>query len=122
MTATTADRITITPFAGEVVVTTPAGAEIARTRQALALAEAGYPVVYYVPRADATMDRLARTDHSTGCPYKGAASYFSVVEAGGQIDNAVWSYEEPLPGVTAIAGHLAFYPNKVRIAATPGGA
>jgi len=25
----------------------------------------------------------------------------------------VWSYEQPFPAMAAIAGHLAFYPNRV---------
>jgi len=30
-------------------------------------------------------------------------------------DNAVWTYETPKADVEAIAGHLAFYPDKVEI-------
>ena len=29
--------------------------------------------------------------------------------------NAVWSYEDPLPGMERIAGYLAFYPDRVTI-------
>jgi uncharacterized protein (DUF427 family) len=29
------------------------------------------------------------------------------------VDDAVWSYEAPYPDVAAIAGHLAFYPDRV---------
>jgi predicted 3-demethylubiquinone-9 3-methyltransferase (glyoxalase superfamily)/uncharacterized protein (DUF427 family) len=73
------------------------------------------PVVYYVPRKDVKMDRLQRTSHSTHCPFKGDASYFSV--AGGP-ENAVWSYEIPFPQAKAIKERLAFYPNKLEITAT----
>ncbi|HEY2338793.1 MAG TPA: DUF427 domain-containing protein, partial [Burkholderiales bacterium] len=48
--------------------------------------------------------------HSTHCPFKGDASYFSFK---GGPENAVWSYEAPYDEVTAIKGHLAFYPDKV---------
>jgi uncharacterized protein (DUF427 family) len=68
------------------------------------------PVVYYIPREDVKMDRLSRTSHSTHCPFKGDASYFSLK---GGAENAVWSYEQPYDEMAAIKGHLAFYPDKV---------
>ena len=34
---------------------------------------------------------------------------------------AAWSYEHPYPAVAEIAGHLAFYPDKVRIERIPFG-
>jgi uncharacterized protein (DUF427 family) len=86
------------------------GEVIAESERAMRLEEGSYPPVHYLPRADVRMERLAKTDHSTHCPFKGDASYFSIV---GGADNAVWSYEEPYDEVTAISGHLAFYPNKV---------
>ncbi len=89
------------------------GKTIADTKAALELREASYPPVYYIPRADVAMDSLARTDHSTYCPYKGDASYFSLADAGGDVANAVWSYEHPYDAVALIADHVAFYPNKV---------
>jgi len=56
------------------------------------------------------MDRLARTTHKTHCPFKGDASYFSLVNGP---ENAVWSYEKPYDGVSVIKERLAFYPEKV---------
>jgi uncharacterized protein (DUF427 family) len=62
------------------------------------------------------MNRLVKIDHSTHCPYKGDASYFSILAKDGtRIENAVWSYETPFPAMKEIAGYLAFYPNKVEI-------
>ena len=46
-------------------------------------------------------------------PYKGDASYFSIVVDGNKAENAVWRYEQPFPAMAAIAGHLAFYRKKV---------
>jgi len=86
------------------------GEAIADTAHALALKEGSYPVVYYIPRKDVKMDRLVRTTHSTHCPHKGDASYFSIEDGPA---NAVWSYERPKDGVAAIREHLAFYPDKV---------
>ncbi len=89
---------------------------IADTSDALDLKESTYPVVHYIPRSAVEMNRLVKTDHSTHCPYKGDASYFSILAKDGtRIENAVWSYETPFPAMKEIAGYLAFYPNKVEI-------
>ena len=86
---------------------------IADTTRALTLREASYPPVQYIPRANTAMDLLKPTAHTSHCPYKGDASYFTIVAAGGTADNAVWSYEQPFPAMAEIAGYLAFYPNRV---------
>jgi uncharacterized protein (DUF427 family) len=106
------------------VATRPAGVRvqvklkgelIADTRDAVALEETpeGHvvsPVVYYIPRKDVRMDRLTRTSHTTHCPFKGDASYFSIKDGP---ENAVWSYERPYDEMATIGGLLAFYPDKV---------
>jgi uncharacterized protein (DUF427 family) len=95
------------------VVVTVAGRIVADTRAALTLREANYPAVLYVPREDADMALLARTDHATYCPYKGDCSYFSIPAGGERSVNAVWTYENPYPAVGAIKEYLAFYPNRI---------
>jgi uncharacterized protein (DUF427 family) len=101
----------ITVTSGDAHVVVRAGGKvIADTRRALALQEASYPLVYYIPREDADMALLERTDHTSYCPYKGEASYYSVR---GGTENAVWSYEAPYDAVAEIRGHLAFYPDRV---------
>ncbi|CUT14850.1 Uncharacterized protein conserved in bacteria [Bradyrhizobium sp.] len=106
--------ITITPNPRRVRVTA-GGIVIAETTKALTLKEAKYPAVQYVPRQDANMALLERTDRVTHCPYKGDASYYSVKADGQTLDNAIWTYEAPFPAMTEISGHLAFYPDKVKI-------
>ena len=101
--------ITIEPLGRRVVVRAN-GKVIVDSQRALALREASYPPVYYLPREDADMALLERTEHHTRCPYKGLASYYSI--AGGAA-NAVWTYEDPCPPVEAIRGYLAFYPDRV---------
>ncbi|RXG95946.1 MULTISPECIES: DUF427 domain-containing protein [Bradyrhizobium] len=88
---------------------------IAETSKALTLKEAKYPAVQYVPREDTNMALLERTDRVTHCPYKGDANYYSVKTDGKTLDNAIWTYETPFPAMTEISGHLAFYPDKVKI-------
>jgi len=85
------------------------------TTRAQVLQESSYPAVQYVPREDADMSLLEPTDTHTYCPYKGEASYFSIRTDDGLLEDAVWSYETPYDAVPEIAGHLAFYPDKVRI-------
>ena len=94
---------------------TAGGVVIAETTQALILKEASYPAVQYVPRADAKMDLLQKTERVTHCPYKGDANYFSIVSGGKTLENAIWTYEQPYPAMAEISGHLAFYPDKVKI-------
>jgi uncharacterized protein (DUF427 family) len=89
------------------------GKVVADTTNALKLQESSYPPVYYIPRADADMSLLKATSHSTHCPYKGDASYFTIAGDSGNAENAVWSYETPFPAVEGIKEHLAFYPNRV---------
>ena len=106
--------ITITANSRRVRVSVD-GVVVAETTHALTLKEASYPAVQYVPREDANMALLARTDRTTHCPYKGDANYFSINANGKRIENSIWTYETPFPAMAEIAGHLAFYPDKVTI-------
>ena len=88
---------------------------IADSGDALVLQEASYPPVVYFPREDVSMDYFSKTERSTHCPYKGDASYYTILMDGRFAENAVWSYEEPFPSMEQIRGRLAFYPDKVEI-------
>ena len=90
-----------------------AGRVIADTTQALTLFEATLPPVFYIPRQDTDMTLLVPSTHSTHCPYKGDARYFTISVDGRTAENAVWSYEQPYPAVSRIEGRLAFYPRMV---------
>ena len=104
--------ITIRSTAGRVVVKA-GGRIVADSRAALTLQEASYPAVQYIPRDDVLMDFLSRSDHSSYCPYKGEASYFSIPAAGARATNAIWTYEHPYDAVASIRDHLAFYPDRI---------
>ena len=101
--------------AGATVRVTLNGEVIAESRDAVALKEGDYPVVYYIPRKDVKMDQLVRTEHQTHCPFKGDASYYSLKDGP---QNAVWTYEQPYDEVLEIKNLLAFYPDKVDSIAT----
>jgi uncharacterized protein (DUF427 family) len=69
--------------------------------------------IYYFPRADVRMDLLRASDHHTYCPYKGTASYWSIVVGDRVSENAVWGYPEPFDEVAAIGDYVAFYWDRV---------
>lgn len=105
-------RITIAANPNRVEVRVD-GLVIADSTRALVMRAPGSPDVQYVPRDDVDMTRLIRSARTTHCPYKGDASYWSIRTGRRVLDDAVWSYEVPYPDVAAIAGHLAFYSDRV---------
>jgi len=109
--------ITVEPNPARVVVKA-AGQVIASTTRAQVLREASYPAVQYIPLADVAEGVLERTEHHTYCPYKGEASYYTLT-AVPEGENAVWVYEQPYAAVADIAGHVAFYPDRVEVEEVP---
>ncbi len=85
------------------------GAVLAESKNALVLSEGSYDDVIYFPRGDIAMDFLDDSDHTSHCPHKGDASYFSIVTKSQTLENAAWSYEDPLENADRIKDHLAFY-------------
>jgi uncharacterized protein (DUF427 family) len=107
--------ITVTPTEGEVVVRA-GDVELARTRNALSLAEADYPVVQYLPIEDVDPGLLRPSTADSYCPFKGEASYLSVeLPDGRRLDDVIWRYEQPYEAVAEIAGRVAFYANRVEV-------
>lgn len=109
-----ADHIRIEPASGTWVVRA-GGAVLGESHHAMELTEGGRGPVMYFPRSDIAMAFLEPSDTRTHCPHKGDATYFSIIAKSGAIKDAVWSYETPKPGLEAISGHLAFYPDKVTV-------
>jgi uncharacterized protein (DUF427 family) len=95
------------------VTVTVGGKIIADTRDALTLREASYPAVQYIPRRDVDMAALVRSEHTSYCPYKGDASYYSIPAGGDRSINAVWTYETPFEAMKQIKEYVAFYPDRV---------
>ena len=89
------------------------GRVIADTREALTLREASYPPVQYIPRRDVDMSALTRSSHTTYCPYKGDAAYYSIPVGGTRSIDAVWTYETPFEATAQIKEYVAFYPDRV---------
>ena len=97
------ERVRVT-FNGEV---------IADSRAAIALREADYPVVHYLPAGDVRAGLLVRSRHSSYCPFKGTASYWSIRVGDRVSQDAAWAYETPYDEAGLIEGHVAFYLSRV---------
>jgi len=82
------------------------------TRGAL-LHESGILPRLYLPMDDLRADLLERTDHSTHCPFKGDASYWSVRAGDRVAENAVWAYEDPLPAAPWLRGLASVYTERM---------
>ena len=104
--------ITIEPNPAHVVVSI-AGRVLADTQNALTLREAGYPPVQYIPLEDVNRSLIQETDHTSYCPFKGDAGYYSIPIGGERSVNAIWTYRDPHAVVAEIKDRVAYYPDRV---------
>lgn len=112
LTPTAEYPITVTPTGRHVTVRIN-GEIVAETDAALTLDESRHQTVHYIPMTDVRQEMLTSSDTTSYCPFKGDASYFHVTTtAGDTVTDAIWTYPQPFPAVAAIAGHVAFYPDK----------
>ncbi len=89
------------------------GKTVADSLGAALMREKGPVPVYYFPRSDVRTDLLERSDHRTHCPHRGEATFWNLRWGRRYADNAVWSYDDPPPELSAIKGWLAFEWTKV---------
>jgi uncharacterized protein (DUF427 family) len=110
-----AARIAILPSSRHVVVTLD-GVVVADSTHPTFLHETGLPMRTYVPKVDVRMDLLTPTETTSGCPYKGFASYWTVrLPDGTEHPDVAWGYPTPLRESLPIAGLVAFYDTKVDV-------
>jgi uncharacterized protein (DUF427 family) len=83
------------------------GVTVLDTTRAKLLYESGIAPRVYAPIEDYAADALERTGHTSHCPFKGDASYWTIAGR----ENALWGYEQPLPEAAWLAGHAALYPD-----------
>jgi uncharacterized protein (DUF427 family) len=107
-------RVDILPSSRHVRVEVD-GVTVAESTSPRILFETGLPPRYYLPKTHVRLDLLTPTDTVTHCPYKGAAEYWSVRAGDSVHEDLAWSYPTPLPESQKIAGHVAFYSEKVDI-------
>lgn len=86
-----------------------AGRTVLDTRRGLLLHETALLPRLYVPEADLDATAFVGTDHSTHCPFKGDATYRSLVIGDRAVDNALWAYPDPLPAAAWLAGYASLY-------------
>ena len=91
------------------------GEWISDSTEMMLMYESGHLPVYYFPVKDVRLDLLHPTDHTSHCPYKGDASYWSIEAGGRAAENAVWAYQTPYDEMTAInlQDYCAFYWDRV---------
>jgi uncharacterized protein (DUF427 family) len=82
------------------------GVTVLDTTRAKLLYESGIAPRLYAPVEDYAADALEPTGHTSHCPFKGDASYWTVAGR----ENALWGYEQPLEEASWLAGHAALYP------------
>ena len=89
------------------------GVALADSTRTLLVDEQDHGLVFYIPREDVAMDALREIDHPTRCPYKGTASHYALRD--GDDTPIAWTYDSPYPQVARIAGHIAFYQDRVTL-------
>lgn len=63
----------------------------------------------YFPKDAVTAGVLEPSSHTSVCPWKGTANYYSVLLDGARNQDAVWEYREPKSGAAEIRGRVAFW-------------
>ncbi len=64
---------------------------------------------HYFPRSALAEGAFVETDHTSVCPWKGTASYLSVVVDGQTNANAAWYYPTAKDAAKEIEGRVAFW-------------
>jgi uncharacterized protein (DUF427 family) len=90
------------------------GEVLAETARAVLLFESMLPTRFYLPREDVRVELLPSPTTSV-CAYKGRASYWSAVVGGRTVEDAAWSYEEPLREAEQVRSRIAFFDERVDV-------
>ena len=64
---------------------------------------------HYFPADAIHEDYFESSDHHTTCPWKGKASYYTLVVDGERNENAAWTYPAPKDAASQIKDHVAFW-------------
>jgi uncharacterized protein (DUF427 family) len=64
---------------------------------------------HYFPVDSVRQEFLTPSDTHTVCPWKGTASYYTLVVDGTRNPDAAWYYPDPMPAAENIKDHVAFW-------------
>jgi uncharacterized protein (DUF427 family) len=92
-----------------------AGVVVAETTHGLRVLETSQAPAYYFPPDDVDESLLVPLRRRVTCEWKGVARYLDVVVGRPGAHAAAWRYDDPTPPYAAIAGHVAFYPQRVDV-------
>lgn len=90
------------------------GTRLAESRRAVLLLETELEPRWYLPSEDLTPEIFVDSDTTSGCPYKGFASYLSLRDDRRGKDLA-WFYPDPLPDAEPVRDLVSFWNERVTI-------
>ena len=90
-----------------------AGETVADSRRVKLLFETSLGPVWYFPVEDLRTDLFEPSDTTSHCPYKGDAAYWTLRVGDDVRPDLVWGYDQPIERAPWLAGHRAFYFNRV---------
>jgi uncharacterized protein (DUF427 family) len=64
---------------------------------------------HYFPPDAVHQEYLKGSSHTSVCPWKGTASYYSLVVDGAENPDAAWYYPQPKSAAEQIRGRIAFW-------------
>lgn len=64
---------------------------------------------HYFPRDSIILEHFQESTTHTVCPWKGVASYYTIVVNGEQNRDAAWHYPDPSNAASEIKGYVAFW-------------
>ncbi|MDO8277870.1 MAG: DUF427 domain-containing protein [Burkholderiaceae bacterium] len=64
---------------------------------------------HYFPESSLDRKYVTFSNHKTTCPWKGQASYYSLIVDGEMNTDAGWYYANPKPEAESIQGRVAFW-------------
>jgi uncharacterized protein (DUF427 family) len=89
------------------------GVTLVDTTRAKRLLETSHPPTYYLPPEDVALKYLHQSELQSFCEWKGMANYYHLQVGAARVQNVAWYYPTPTAGYALLAGHLAFYPQKM---------
>ncbi len=90
------------------------GRVVARADRCWRILETSHPPVYYLPPESIAPETLRLNARTSFCEFKGSARYWDLVDGARiVVPDVAWSYPRPARAYAALAGHIAFYANRV---------